>query len=162
MKQVLLPIIYLLTAALILGTLGMLFSDQFGAALLAVGSDSAELGFPEGSLLYFEPVKPQAVKIGDVIACATPRGSLLAHRVAEIDNANQQFIVYQNGDHEGDPITVPFHDATGIARQSVPMMGYALSFVNTLAGKIILGVAIANLILVIVLFSGKWAGKNKK
>lgn len=135
--------------------LGIVVPNLLGISTMAVLSGSMEPAYATGSLVYVVPTEAEEIKEGDVISfILNSQGIVVTHRVVEVDKNNERFYVKGDANQSKDANPVQFSNVLGVVRFCVPMMGYALSYLLTVGGKIIAGTVIIALILMTMLFDG--------
>jgi signal peptidase len=111
----------------------------FGHYAFIVLSGSMEPTIHTGGVVFVEPVKPDALKVGDIVTFSGFAGSsaLTTHRVVEIkQDDNNGLLILTKGDanEDPDPNLIPAGNVIGRATGSAPLLGYLMSFVQTRQG----------------------------
>jgi signal peptidase I len=105
-----------------------------GYQVLIVRSGSMEPAIHTGSTVVVQPVRPDALKVGDVITFERSEGAqtVVTHRIVEVLNPGPPPTFRTKGDANNieDPFTVTFRDTGWKVIAAVPLMGY---FYNALA-----------------------------
>ena len=104
----------LLTVALVLPRL-------FGFVPYAVRTGSMEPTIPVGALLYVRPRK-EAPEIGDVIAFQVAGGTVVAHRLIDVQDG--KYITRGERNTTEDPSPVSPSQVLGIYALHIPLIGY--------------------------------------
>lgn len=95
---------------------------------------------PRGSLVFVKETEFKNIKAGDVLTFKNDTGDeFFTHRVVSVDSANQMFTTKGDANNANDPAPTSFYFVVGKADFSIPLLGYASAFVNSLTGKIIIG-----------------------
>lgn len=118
-------------------------AHAFGITPLIVRSGSMAPTLPVGSLALAAPVHGTDVRPGDVVSISRPDGSRITHRVISTAAASQVAVTaYLKGDANQFPDPAPY--VIGDAHRvvvTIPLAGYAASWMQTPAGRILLGTA---------------------
>ena len=121
----------------------------FGIQPLVVLSGSMEPTYHVGSLIYVADTKPEKLEVGDAVTYTiSDDGTMVTHRIVEIDEANQ--CVYTKGDanNTADGGAIPYTSIVGKPLFSIPYMGRVAHYFTTSSGTIIL---ITGVIVVLIL-----------
>lgn len=140
---------------LVLGAavVGIVLPNLFGIKTMAVLSGSMEPAYKIGSLVYVVPTAPETIKEEDVISFVlNSRGTVVTHRVVEVDEENERFYVKGDANQVRDANPVKFANVLGKVNFGIPMLGYVLHFLTTTSGRIVAGTVLIALILIIMLF----------
>ena len=135
-----------LTVGAALGVLCVGFAiaaHAFGIAPLIVRSGSMAPTMPVGSLALATPVHGTDVRPGDIVSIGRPDGSRITHRVVSTAAASQVAVTaYLKGDanQSSDPAPYVIGDAHRVV-VTIPLAGYAASWMQTPAGRVLLGMA---------------------
>ena len=112
----------------------------FGSTSMVVRSGSMTPAIRTGDVVVVRPIAPTEAAIGDIVTFKDPAGSgrLLVHRVRAIARSGDQVEVITKGDanntQEGWKVAA---DGTiGTVAYRVPALGFAVSWINTPAGRI--------------------------
>jgi signal peptidase len=140
-----------LVILLALALVGVL-APVFGYRLDVVQSGSMTPAIGVGDLLITTPCEPGDLRVGDVISFRAEGGSLVCHRIVDVDQENRTFAVKGDANQHSDPAPVPFGSVVGKVSGNVPMLGYVINFLKSPFGwALIILVAL----LVLVMGSGK-------
>lgn len=128
---------------IVFGAFIVLFALTFGSRLFgltpySIQSGSMEPSYPVGSLIYVQTSDTDSIKVNDVITFKNSKSSLiLTHRVVRIDSANK--LLYTKGDANSseDPSPVSYSEVIGKPVFNLPVLGYILTFLSTIFGKIL-------------------------
>ena len=114
---------------------------------LRSGSMSPEMN--TGDLVITRPLPPQRVSVGDIIVFRAPGNSIdyISHRVIGITETPLSFTTKGDANATPDPFTTPARDVFGIVAFHLPLLGYAVLFLQTelglVAGLVLPGAAVA-------------------
>ena len=112
-----------------------------GYQMYIVLSGSMSPEFDTGSLAFVQEVDTEELAVGDIITyrSSADSDSLTTHRIVEIiKNGNTQFVTRGDANNVNDPVPVLDENVVGQVTGSVPYVGYALNFVQTRQGLILL------------------------
>lgn len=138
--------------------LGLLFGSLLAAAgPLALGdrsftmrSGSMTPAIDTGDVVVTEPISPLAARVGDIVTFRDPEGSgkLFSHRVQAIRPAGDvvHFVTRGDANTATERWTVPADGSLGKVVYTVPKIGYALVWTDTVPARIAL-IAIPALLL---------------
>lgn len=105
-----------------------------------IQSNSMSPSISKGSIVFTKEIKFENIKAGDVLTFKNDtEDEFFTHRVIKIDTANQMFTTKGDANKDNDPSPTSFYFAVGKVAFSLPLLGYASEFVNSLAGKITIG-----------------------
>ncbi|WP_052446675.1 signal peptidase I [Candidatus Soleaferrea massiliensis] len=154
-----LVVIILIFLVIVAGAL--LGPKLFGYESYAVLSGSMEPTFHVGSTVLVKDVPIDQVQEGDPITFRVGSdGTIVTHRVVEIDKENKAFTTKGDANDANDLDAVPFSQYIGKAENSIPLVGFVSIYVQTLPG--ILAIAAIVLILLILSFLPDFLGKGKQ
>ncbi len=106
-----------------------------------------------GSIVYVQETEPESLKIGDDISFYLDNQVVATHRIREVDIENRNVKTYginnkdSNGNQINDATPVDFDYIIGKVKFSLPMLGYIYLFLRTTAGKAVLVMVLAILII---------------
>ncbi len=119
----------------------------FLPSLMGLKAYSVETGsmapiIPEGSMVYVKPCNSSDEYVeGDVVTFTDPlTGKSFTHRVIQVDSANREFITKGDANEEPDLKPTAFELAVGKVQLSIPLLGYAASFLKSTVVKIAVAV----------------------
>jgi len=105
----------------------------YSSSLAAVYSGSMAPEMPVGSLAVVEPVNPDDIEVGDIIAFNPTwddDDAIVSHRVIEVVNAETLgFITKGDANEAPDFEAVPAENVTGRVDLIIPNMGYILIYI---------------------------------
>jgi len=156
--------VYVASALAVIVALGIVIPKLvFGVEPLVVQSGSMAPLIPTGSLVFAVPTAGENIEAGDVISYTlNARGTVVTHRVVAADRENRRFVVRGDGNQANDPATVPYGSLIGVVRLRVPLLGYAIGFVKTPQGMIVLGTTLLALILLLLLLGESRQAPQKR
>jgi signal peptidase I len=112
--------------------LGLVAIRTLGMGTFVVTGSSMEPTINKGALVIVEPVSPTAVSRGDIITFEH-YGQMTTHRVIAIDGSNPAsptFSTKGDANTVADPEPVHFPGQVGVYRASIPLLGYAIVYVQ--------------------------------
>ena len=112
-----------------------------GHQMYIVLSGSMNPAFDTGSLAFVKETKPEEIVVGDIITFRTQSESdaLTTHRVVEVlRDGELAFVTRGDANNVNDPYPVLADNVVGRVTGAVPYVGYALNFVQTRQGLILL------------------------
>lgn len=135
--------IILLFIAFVLVTVSRLYGEQpsiFGYQIKTVLSGSMEPEFKTGSLIVVKMGGDMTrFEQGDVITYTTEEGTLITHRILEVNGNGQQYITKGDANDGKDLSPVIYENIVGeYTGLTVPYVGYVMNFANTREGAAIL------------------------
>lgn len=119
--------------------------NLLGMKSLAVLSGSMEPKIPVGSIVYIDDVEPETLQKDDVITYSIGGGTMVTHRVVEVDTTNQTITTKGDANEVQDANPVAFSQVVGKMKMHVPYLGYISIYIRTP-----LGIAAACGLLIIV------------
>lgn len=121
----------------------------FGAKNMAVLSGSMEPGIPVGSIVFVREADPAELRAGDVITYKIAGGTMVTHRVVEIDTDAQTLITKGDANEVADNSPVAFENVVGKEWFHVPYLGYLSIYIKTPVGII----ALCGVLIVLILLN---------
>lgn len=128
----------LLAAVALLAISATVAPRLMGLQSYAIVSGSMEPSFPVGSLVYAEPVEPEALAVGDV-AVFWRNGDVVIHRVEENLYEDRELITRGDANDGIDAHPALYENVVGHTVGQVPGIGYFVMALASLPGKLILG-----------------------
>jgi signal peptidase I len=133
----------LLASAAVTGIVIIAFSaTALGYDLFVINGGSMAPAVPEGALVIAERVPPASLQAGDVITFrrSTTPDSPVTHRVVRVDSSGSGIEVWTKGDANTsmDPNPLTTDNPISIARVTLPLVGYVLTFLRTRIGQVTL------------------------
>jgi signal peptidase I len=122
----------LLLAVIALALILIIVPKIAGATPLTVLTSSMEPRYPPGTLIYVLPVKPDQIRLGDVITYQIQSGqpAVISHRVIAINSpadGKRTFILKGDNNSDPDPSAVIPAQIKGRLWYSVPLLGWVNS-----------------------------------
>jgi len=122
---------------------GLLGIRTLGLGTFVVTGSSMEPVIQKGALVIVEPVSPSLINRGDIITFEH-YGQMTTHRVIAIDSSNSAsptFTTKGDANTVADPEPVHFPGQVGIYRTSIPLVGYAIVYVQAYWRLALTGIA---------------------
>jgi signal peptidase len=118
-----------------------LLAPHFGWRADTVLSGSMEPALPVGCVQVTKPVKPEDIKLGDIITFrSTTNGKLMSHRVVAVEGDNSyQFRTKGDANEDVDPYLVPAENVVGRICFKAAHIGYVVEYLKSPIGFILLG-----------------------
>ena len=141
LSTIILIVLLLLAAAL--------FVPKFmGMSEYAVLTGSMEPTIPVGSLVYDQEFQESELKVGDVVTYQISEGTLVTHRVVEINEEDRTVITQGDANNAEDANPVSYDNIVGVCAFHLPALGYISIYIRTGIGiGIICGVIVVILLL---------------
>lgn len=122
-------------------TLAMLIwgVQLLGLEVLVVQSGSMEPAYPTGSLVYLKKVDADKLDVGDVVTFKLSANVQGTHRIIEVVEQDGQRLFRTKGDaneHADNGLLHP-NDIVGQVIFGIPMMGYAIAYIQNPPGTYI-------------------------
>jgi signal peptidase len=126
-----------------------LLAPHFGWRADTVLSGSMEPALPVGCVQVTKPVKPEDIKVGDIITFRSPtNGKLMSHRVVAVEEGQSyQFRTRGDANEDADPYLVPAENVVGRVCFKLSHVGYVVEYLKTPIGFVLLGLCGIALIL---------------
>lgn len=107
------------------------------AHLVVVTSNSMQPAFSAGDLLAVKPVPPHSLREGQIVTIKRPTGTLVTHRIIEINNVGDQVLLTTKGDANRipDPDVASSAQVFGVVDGILPRVGQPLAWVQSRIGK---------------------------
>ena len=139
-----------LVGLVVLCAVFLMGSRLLGFRVFTVLSGSMEPAFSAGDLIYVKEVDPAKIKVGDPITFVMNEDLVVAtHRVVSIDAENEHFYTKGDANETADASPVHYKNVIGVAKFSIPLLGYVSSFIQTPPGSYIaIGLGILLVLLV--------------
>ncbi|MBN2098283.1 MAG: signal peptidase I [Dehalococcoidia bacterium] len=118
-----------------------MLAPHFGWRADTVLSGSMEPALPVGCVQVTKPVKPEDIKVGDIITFrSTTNGKLMSHRVTAVEvGESYRFRTKGDANEDVDPYLVVAENVVGRVCFKVPHVGYVVEYLKTPIGFILLG-----------------------
>lgn len=102
----------------------------FGLKPEVVTTGSMTPTYNIGSIIYYKKVDKAEIQVGDAVSYRMNNGEIVTHRVVDIENGN--YITQGDANNVKDASPVPYDNVEGkIVGPVIPVLGYAVAFVNT-------------------------------
>jgi signal peptidase I len=129
------------TAAFVLGLLlAAALPAALGATSMVVRSGSMTPAIRTGDVVVVKPIAPTDAAIGDIVTFKDPVGSgrLLVHRVRAISRSGDQVEVITKGDANPtqERWRVAADGTIGTVAYRIPLLGFAVGWIGSPAGRI--------------------------
>jgi len=138
LKKLLGWLVVAIFGAILLVFIGIVIAPRFGWHLDILYGGSMEPAMKVGCLAVVQPVDPQDVSIGDIIAYVPPPDNSVqtTHRVIGVVQDQNSLVFQTKGDanEEPDTYTVPAENVRGMVWFSVPYAGYFMDYIRTPLG----------------------------
>lgn len=139
MRKALGIIVNVLFVAMLMVGAALIVLRICGFKILAIETGSMGENYPVGSLIITDGCSPEEIRVGDVISfVANEKLVTVTHRVVEIDDENRCFYTKGDANNTADSNSVSFENLIGKEKLTIPHLGYALIWVHTTWGKIVL------------------------
>ena len=111
---------------------------QVGLEVFAIRGGSMAPTIPVGAAVIAVRTTPEAVQLGDVITIRADNGVIFTHRVVEIDasEADHWFRTKGDANTTADAAPVPVTSVVGKVELSIPLLGYLIAMMTSLAGTV--------------------------
>lgn len=131
------------TATILTLSFGMFAVRFVGLSSYVVMGGPAEPSLPIGSLVLVAPVPANAVRVGDLVTVTLP-DLTLTHRVVAIEQTDGGDVFTLRGDAtpSPDPLRVQPAPVVGKPWIAIPTLGYAVSYVESYALPIAMGIIV--------------------
>ena len=145
----------IMTIIIILGII-IIVLYIIGIEPFVVESGSMEPALHKGSLCFINKhIKYENIKENDIIAFNLKTGEKVTHRVIHI--TDQGFETKGDFNNSSDGISTTKNNYIGKNIFSIPKLGYAVKFIQTVKGK-----AILIILIIVILLGGFLLGDDKK
>ncbi len=129
-----------LALVLILGSFAVYVAPNFGWRVDGLRSGSMAPQLNVGDMVVTRPAAPESVKLNDIIVFRSPdkRQNLISHRVVGIETTpSLAFKTKGDANASPDPFAVPAGNLVGEPVAHVPLLGYAVLFLQTKSGLLL-------------------------
>jgi signal peptidase len=130
-----------------------------GARSMVVRSGSMTPAIRTGDVVVVDPIVPTEATVGEIVTFKDPDGSgrLLVHRVRAISRQGGQVAITTQGDANTtqEHWRVPVDGTIGTVVYRVPLLGFAVSWIGSPAGRIGL-IVVPALLLAVSMLVGIW------
>jgi signal peptidase len=139
----------------------LLFMSAFklGIQAFVVSSGSMSPAIRSGELVFVR--SSDSYEVGEVITFIDPSNKYITHRVYEIESDDGEVAYITKGDANDAPDVSPVQQSNvrGKVTFHIPLIGYAIAFLRTRVGLILLVAVLAG-ILIFAIFSSRPRGKG--
>lgn len=125
----------LMILAVVVSCLPVTVAHIKGNEVYNVVSGSMEPLIPVGSLVYVEPVQPEEIVAGDVIAFRSGN-SVVVHRVVENKAEDREFVTKGDANAAEDIRAAAYSDLIGRVFSHIPVLGSLLVLYTSTMGKV--------------------------
>ena len=147
-KKILFYLVAALLAAAILGTAVL---RLLGFQFRAVRTGSMEPDLPVGAMVVIKKTPLEDIRVGDDVTFVRDKNlTVVTHRVVAIDRAEEMLTTQGIANNTLDA-PVYYENVLGVVVLSVPGLGYALTWLDSTQGRIIVITAIIALVLLWIL-----------
>ncbi len=128
--------------ALVLSVLSLVLAANIGPAIghqmVVIRGSSMSPAIPLGAVVDITSVKPQDLKVGDVVTITSPGGTVYTHRIARIVTQPDGMYIETQGDAVGHPDSPlqPVSEVTGRVTYSLPFLGFLLYMLTIPTGVV--------------------------
>jgi signal peptidase I len=130
-----------------------------GDTSMVVRSGSMTPTIRTGDVVVVQPVAPTEAAVGDIVTFKDPDGSgrLLVHRVRAISRSGDEVQVITQGDANTtqEHWKVPLDGTIGTVVYRVPVLGFAVGWIGSPAGRVGL-IIVPSLLLAVMLLARIW------
>ncbi len=114
----------------------------------AVLTGSMEPTISVGSLVYDWEFEETELEVGDIVTYQISEGTLVTHRVVEINEEEATVITQGDANNAEDANPVPFENIVGVCTFHIPALGYISIYMRTGLGiGVICGIVVVILLL---------------
>jgi signal peptidase I len=163
-KKIYKPLIFVLMLLLLAAAVAVYSGPHFGWRIDCIVSESMEPEMGTGTLVVAVAVKPEEVKVGDIIIYhpVAIGESDVCHRVVEVKhNSPFQFITKGDAQNSPDLFPVPEENLLGKVLFHVALLGYSALFIKTLPGFLIC-LVLPGFTAIAICFRSIWDEATKK
>lgn len=103
--------------------------NLFGCKPLIILTGSMQPTYKIGSIIYYEKINKEDIKVGDVLTFKINNKTLVTHRVVAIEN--DVYTTKGDANNTEDPKKIEYEDVEGKAKEiSIPYLGYYIQWIN--------------------------------
>lgn len=134
----------------LLALAGILIIPKFiGFKQFAVLSGSMEPNIHVGAICFDKACEPTSLEVGDVITYQLADGTMVTHRIVEIDADNQTVSTQGDANDAMDASPVPYQNIVGKVQFNIPYIGYI-----SIYGRTPLGIAgVCGVLIIVILLN---------
>lgn len=134
LKKICNVLIGIIIICLLIIASALLLPGLFGYKSFAVISGSMEPGIPVGSIVYAKETPFDELKVGDVISYSLSGDTKVTHRIAAVDQKNQNFTTKGDANDTEDGNPVHYQNVIGKVALSIPFLGFLSVYIKTPLG----------------------------
>lgn len=123
----------------------VLLPRLMGMRYFVILSGSMEPAYPVGSLILTEPASRKDISVGDVITYRLDGGLVVTHRVVEI--VEEGYRTKGDRNEQADGAIIASSQLLGKPSLMIPLMGYAIHFIQNPPGLYLAAAVVAALLL---------------
>jgi len=118
--------------ALVMSVLSLVLAANIGPAvghqMVVIRGSSMSPAIPLGAVVDITSVKPQDLRVGDVVTLKSPGGTVYTHRIVRIVTLPDGLYIETQGDAVGKPDAPlqPVSEVSGRVTYSLPFLGFLL------------------------------------
>lgn len=127
---------YIIVAMIIVICCAIYIPRLFGYEAYTVISGSMEPELSINSVVYVHSVEEDTLETGDIVTFYS-NGSIVTHRVVSNDIENSEIVTKGDANAKEDLSPISYNDIIGKVSFDIPMLGYILTFLNEMVGKIV-------------------------
>ncbi len=136
-------------ALVVLMALATNLGPNVGLEVFAVRGGSMVPAIPVGAAIVAIRTAPEDIQVGDIVTIRADNGVVFTHRVVEIDASEADVWLRTKGDANTTPDAgpIPMTSIVGVVAITVPVAGYLIAMLTTVAGLLsVLAYALALLL----------------
>ena len=136
-----------------------------GLEVFAVRGGSMVPAIPVGAAIVAVRTPPEEIHVGDVVTIRADNGVVFTHRVVEIDASEADVWLRTKGDANATPdaAPIPMTSIVGVVPITVPIAGYLIAMLTTVAGLLsVLAYALALLLAIWLLEESEVAVEQRR
>ncbi len=136
-------------AVVVLLALATNLGPHLGFEVFAVRGGSMMPAIPVGAAIVAVRTAPEEIRVGDIVTIRADNGVAVTHRVVEIDASEADVWLRTKGDANATPdaAPIPITSVVGVVAMTLPVLGYLIAMLTTLAGVLsVLAYALALLL----------------
>ena len=120
-----------------------------GRQMYVVRGGSMEPAIPLGSIVVVHAIRPESVRVGEVVTYRTPQGTVVTHRVTAVSaGPGLSFETKGDASTSADPAPVPASELVGGVEYTLPGLGYFVYILSSAMGTLLAVGILASLLMV--------------
>ena len=138
---------------------------RVGLEVFAVRGGSMAPAIPVGAAIVAVRTAPEEIRVGDIVTIRADNGVVFTHRVVEIDASEADVWLRTKGDANAtaDAAPIPMTSIVGVVPITVPIAGYLIAMLTTVAGLLsVLAYALALLLAIWLLEESEVAVEERR